>query len=466
MEPAQHLFRAVDSITSFGKVSQFTRPASPHPNHQFRFAYSKAKAPQLDFTRKQTQSVPTGSTADRLEPAETTLDLNFHLNESQDLENRENEEPHDLGRSGEMAAPPLSVTGVTPEGAVENSTKEASSMANAEHSAVPTSGVIASAGNARPPNDVAEPSSASPGQERSLPQKERPPQTMANKVSSKRQESTISYPLVPKPSSNGELLGILLSRFEAEQHSREESRATQLAKDIEIQDLKGVSQNLYEQLQSAKDRERAQQVEISELNETKQQWQHRIQKMNEYVQGLVKDHQRLRKEAKDIQDQQKGMLVEKASLETALKDVHHVVDQDRSRTKKLLLEARHEIGILEQTILDQDRQLRQNADLLVTERDRSQGLGDAITSITTSYQDLTKLFKDYREAIMEKLSDLLQRSNDQIAAAPPPHEDLTPMLDQCLQELRQLDTVKQEDFIALKTALSSYTTRCVGIHIC
>lgn len=463
MEPTHHLCQAVDSITSFGKVAKFTRPATPLPNPQFQFAYSKAKPTQLDFTLKQTQNLRANSNVDRLEPARSavnTIDPRLRPNETQNTESTENEGPHVSKDSAETAAPNFPTKHTTFTGSTEMAAQSGPVTKTAEASIVLSSSTVKpSIENDGPSSEIAEPSPVtSPVQQKLIAQKERHPQTKARK-SITCQGHTVPCPTVSKTSSNGELVGILLSRFEAEQHNREELRACQLAKDIEIQDLKGVSQTLYEQLQEVKDRERLQHMELSDLNKLKPQWQYRIQKMNEYVQSLSDDHQKLRQEAKEIQGQQKDIQMEKASLEAALKEAHHLVDQDRSRTKKILAEARHEMELLKHTLENQQRQLSQNADLLIHERERSQGLANAISNITTDYQDLTKLFTNYRDGVMDKLGDLLQKSDNQIANAPQPQEDLKPIMDQCLQELRELDVVKQKDFLSLKKSLNSYATR-------
>lgn len=462
MEPTHHLCQAVDSITSFGKVAQFTRPASPHPNLQFQFAYSKAKPPQLDFTRKQTQNLGADSNVGRVEPARSavnTVDLRLRPDETQNTESKEDGGPLVSKDSAETATPNFPSKHATVTDSIEKATQSGLVTSTAEASIVLSSSIVEpSTDNVGPSTEIAEPSPvASPAQQKLIAQKERHPQMKARK-SITYQGHTVPCPTVSKTSSNGELVGILLSRFEAEQHNREELRACQLAKDIEIQDLKGVSQTLYEQLQEVKDRERVQQMELSDLNKLKPQWQNRIQKMNEYVQSLLDDHQKLRQEAKGIQEQQKDIQMEKASLEAALKEAYLVVDQDRSRTK-VLAEARHEMELLKQTVENQQRQLSQNADLLIHERERSQGLANAISNISTDYQDLTKLFTNYRDGVMDKLGDLLQKSDNQIANAPQPQEDLKSILDQCLEELRDLDVVKRKDFSSLKKSFNSYAIR-------
>lgn len=464
MEPAHHLCQAVDSITNFGKFSQLTRPASPHPNLQFQFAYSKAKPTQLDFTRKQTQNLRANSNVGRLEPARSAESISrppLRPNETQTPESAEHVEPHVSKDSAKIAEQNCPAKHATFRDSTEMAVQSDPVTSSAEASIVLSSSIVKpSIENVGPSTEITEPSPAtSPAQQKLIAQKERQPQTKARKASIACQSQNVPYPTVSKASSNGELMGILLSRFEAQQHNREELRASQLAMDMEIQDLEGVCQNLYKQLLGFKDREHVYHMELSDFNKLKLQWQHRTQKMNEYVQSLSDDHQKLREEAKEIRGQQKDIQIEKASLEAALKEAHCVVDQDRSQTKKILAEARHEMELLEQAVENQQRQLSQNVDLVIHERERSQGLANAISNITTNYQDLTKLFTNYRDTVMDKLGDLLQRSDNQIANAPQPQEDLKPIMDQCLQELRELDVVKQKDFLSLKRSLNSYATR-------
>lgn len=463
MEPADHLCQAVDSITSFGKFAQLTRPASPHPDLQFQFAYSKAKPHQLDLTRKQTQNLRTKSNVDRLEPARSVgTPINPHIRpiETQNPESTQHEERHASKDSAETSAPniPTKHTAFTDPTDVGDQSGQVTNMVEA--TVVPGSCTAKyNIQNNSPSAEHAEPPLATSPVQKVIAQKERYSQTNARKASITRQGHTVPYPTVSKASSNGELMGILLSRFEAEQQSREELQASQLAKDIEIQDLYGVSQNLNQLLQEAKDRERIQNMEISEFEKLKLQWQHRIQQMNGYIQSFAEDHQKLRREAKEIREQQKHIQTERGSLEAALKEAHHVVDQDRSRARKILTEARHEMELLKHTVEKQKGEISQNADLLLYERDRSQGLANTISNLTTKYQDLTILFTNYRDAVMDKLGNLLERSDDQIANAPEPQQDLKPTMDQCLQELRELDVVKQKDFLSLKRSLNSYATR-------
>lgn len=459
MEPAHHLRQAVDSITSFGKFTQLTRPASPDLN--FQFTYAKAKPPQLDFTRKHTQNLRANSNVDRLEPvrsAGTTIDPHIRPNETQYPESTQHEGPYASKDFAETFALNLPTKHATFTDSTDVAVQSGPVTSMAEATIVPSSCTAKhNIENVSPSAEIAEPSPAtSPVQQNLIAQRERQSQREASITC---QDHIISSSTVSKASSNEELMGILLSRFEAEQKNWEELQASQLAKDMEIQDLKGVSQNLYQQLQEQTDREHIQDMELSELNKFKPQWQRRIHKMNEYVQSLLDDHQKLRQEAKDIREQQKHIRTEKASLEAALKDAHYAVDQNRSGTREILAEARHEMELLEHTVENQKEQISQNADLLIHERDRSQGLANAISNITTKYQDLTILFTSYRDAVMDKLGSLLQRSDDQIANATQPQEDLKPIMDQCLQELRELDVVKQKDFMSLKRSLSSYATR-------
>lgn len=287
------------------------------------------------------------------------------------------------------------------------------------------------------------------------------PQMKADKVLRKHHEPTKAT-LHPKSLNDGELLSILLSRHKADQQNREKLQASQQAKDQEINDLKGVSHTLYEQLQIVKGREHAQQIELSKFYTFKEKWDPRVQLLKESFQSLTDDHHKLGRDATDMREQQKSIHADKAVLELMLKDAHQAFNQDRARTKKVLLEARHEMELLEQTVESQDKELRVNTELLDNERERSQVLEAALSSITKSSEDLTKMFTGHKDVVIEKLTHLLQKSETQVVVATEPQNNLKPVLDQCfgiLKELQKVEMVKPQDFMTLNRAVRSYANR-------
>lgn len=465
MEADHTLSQVVDSITSFGntkaagaEVVQFTRPTSSPTDALVPFTYTKARIPPMDFSRKPAQNPCTDVAISRvgLTQAPNSIALpSVSVDQDQGSLNGEQAVTQATSRSAVTCEPSVPDAVATHSDTAESSRDRDAPTASAEVSATNNLDVPTFEDNVHSSVEDAQLSSAT-----AVHQRVRQPRMMAGKVSRKYQQpSRASLP--PKSLNDGELLSILLSRHKAEQQNREIQQAAQHAKDQEIDDLRGVSHTLYEQLQIVKGREHAQQMELSKLHTFKKQWESRIQTLKEHLESLNKDHQKLGQDAKDMQEQQKSVQIDKAALEVMLKDVHHAFNEDRARTKKILLEARHEMELLEQTVENQDKELRANTDLLDNERDRSQRLEAAMSSITTTNEELVRIFIGHKDMIIEKLTHL-QKSETQVVIAPQPENNLKPVLDQCfgiLKELQNEEMVKPQDFLTLNRAVRSYANR-------
>lgn len=473
MDPLLHISpteQAVNCITSYGrtsiapaKVTQFTRPVSAQSDTQTPFTYTKAKFPQMNLTRKPAQNLAVEQNlhqpivAEAIEAGDVPQEVEASHEISKDPAF---DDSRCSGHKPQSLTEPIPDPEFTRSDVGEKSTTEVEILAPSGASLVPAS----SASCAFLSSEVVLPPCNSTIDERATLQNSHLPQQKSNKIPIKPLGSAESSGLPQLALSNEEQVSILHSRYHNERQRTNDLEASQAAKDIEIQDLKDVSYILYAELQAIQIREKAQKTELSKLHSAKLQWERRIQKVNDHVKDLTDDHQKLREDAMDIQKHQESISAEKASLDKTLKDVHHAIDQDRSRVKKVLVEARHEMELLEQTIEDQDRQLRGNADLLDTERDRSQRLEHAMSNITISYQELTRLFIGHKDILIEKVNDLLQKSDVQIAAAPKFQDGLKSTLDQCfgiLEQLREAETLKPEDLSSLNVAVRSYAKKYV-----
>ncbi|MCJ1470624.1 hypothetical protein MMC07_009270 [Pseudocyphellaria aurata] len=465
------LSQAVDSIVSFGntkasstEVTQFTRPISSPADSLAPFTYSKAKIPQMNFSRKPAQNSridpaicrgPIQAT-DSIAVPSVSVD---HGSSDQGLGSAEQNETPATSRS--VATSQLSVPDVNAAHSetVETCMNRAAPTTIVEASAPYSCGVARLEDNARRSIESAQESSAT-----AVHQRPNQPQMNADKGLEKFQDLTKAT--APPSLNDGELLSILLSRHKADQQNREKILASQHAKDQEISDLKGVSHTLYEQLQIVKGRERAQQRELSKFHTFKEQWEPKMQLLKECFQSLTVEHHQLGQDAKDMQEQCKILQTDKATLEGMLEDVHQTTRQDRARTKKVLAEARHEIEMLGQTVENQQRELRTNTDLLDNERDRGQRLEDVLYNITTNNEELTRMFTGHKDFVIEKLTHLLQKIETPVVVAPPPQENLKPVLDECfgiLKELQKLEMVKPQDFLTLNKAVRSYANRQVAL---
>ena len=252
-------------------------------------------------------------------------------------------------------------------------------------------------------------------------------------------------------------------RYRKEQLEREEARAAVKAKDIELQDLQDISNAIYTQLQEVRQRERVQKAELSRFHNILPQWENRIKKLNDYVQSLTDDHQTLRDNAEEIRKQQETLQADRSEIASALKNAHQKVENDHSKTKKVLVEARHHMEMLEQTVSNQETQLRDDTDLLNVERARSQRLEDEMSKIGISHQHLLELLTEHRRATAEKLDDLVSKSQEVKTITPPPSQDnvesILGEVISLLKELREIEAIKPDDLSKLDASVKCYVER-------
>jgi chromosome segregation ATPase len=266
--------------------------------------------------------------------------------------------------------------------------------------------------------------------------------------------------------SDEDLLNVLLLRQRAQQENRDLLKATQAAKDQEIGDLRDVSHNLYQQLQGLQEQDKEKGTEISRLHAIIPQWENRIRNLTGYVDTLAKNHRDLMRGSKELQKKHEEAEREKSALALMLKDVHESVEKDHRRysaTNKVLIEARHHIEVLEQTVENQERQSRENGDLLHAERDRNQRLEEGMTKLTNSYCELTTMVSGHPEIILENLSRVLEISIHTTAATQAQsHGELKSLLNQCVQMLKNVESteiVKPQDFGKLDNSIRAYAHR-------
>ena len=258
-------------------------------------------------------------------------------------------------------------------------------------------------------------------------------------------------------------LGVLSMLYRKDQLQREKERAALKAKEIELQDLREISNAIYSQLQQVRQREKSQEAELSRFRKTKPQWEIRVKKLSDYVQSLADDHKALKDGAQKIQEQQEILQANKSDLASALKTVQDTVEHDHGKTKKVLIDVRHHMEMLEQTVTIQERQLQQDADLLDTERLRSQRLEAEISKVANGHEHLRELVTDDRLNILGKLDDLLCRSGElQVVTSASSQNYVKPLIDEAISLLKGIqnaEIVKPDDIRRLDVSIRSYADR-------
>ena len=278
--------------------------------------------------------------------------------------------------------------------------------------------------------------------------------------------TTNGPPAPPNPKdayTEEDLLRLLMYRRRLGQQELDYFRATQQQKEAEIQKLRDISNNLHSELQEVEQRETQKTAELSKIKANKPIWESKIKKLVNYVKGLTNDHNRLRDDADDLHKQHENVCIASKDLHNAIDDARKSAEQERIRSQRLEDDARHRIETLAQTVQYQNTQLRNDENLLMATRDRSDRLEDQISRITDSHGQLLELFTGHRDTITGKIDDLLHQAQSMVpptkALESDSHNPLRPMLEQCvgmLQELHRADTVKPEDLRKLNDTMDSF----------
>lgn len=470
------------------KVTQFSRPPSRHEDPFDGFTFTKPKIPQMNFSRKSLET--TSISMDPKSPQQLPTAQAIKLSNSSTTSPGFIEEP-------ESAASVYNTTSNIGNGAshkpsliVDQSIQSISENCETSDAVDETSGTSRVAqtssdadtivNSVTPSQDVRFIDQVSPKITQNAFQsvvgditndptspKSKNPQKTVNEVSRKprtveesKTQST-SRSADSKTSLNEEeLLGALLLHHRREQQKKEVLKASQHAKDLELEDLREVSNDLYQQLHYAREHIKVKEIELSKFYSTVPQWEAKVQRLKEHVQNLITDHQELRKGADELQKRHEDIRTENLVLNTDVQEVRESMDHHQSKTTDILREAKHQIQVLEQTIDNRDIQMQEDGELLDAERARSQRLENEMAEITKSNQGLAKLFTGYRDEIANKLDNILEKSEcAQIINLPDSKDDLKPLLDQCLQLLRRIqvvETVKPKDLELLNSSVRNY----------
>lgn len=259
-----------------------------------------------------------------------------------------------------------------------------------------------------------------------------------------------------------ELMYLLHYKQQNAATERERLQEAFRSKDAELQETIQISNDLYTQLQDLSQRHSNTEAQLSQLKASKPVWESKLKKLSDFVKGLTNDHNRLRDDAKVIREGQDSVVNDKDALFTALREVCQATDRRNTRSAQLVTDARHDMKMFEQTIQHQQVKLQEEEALLVSERQKNKRLEEQISAFATSQEHMQDLFAGHREAITEKINDLLNKASNQVQATAPmsSHDDLMPMLEQCITLLKALTKsnggVKTADFEKLEESMHKY----------
>lgn len=467
---------------------KIARPPSSHEDPFDGFTFTKPKIPQLNFSRKnmETSSMPMDQnslqylpSAQVIKPSNSSA-ISPGLTEKLQSTGIPHNTTNSIQNGVSLVPSPIvdqSARGISEESHAPTPIHETSNMSGAAQASSDTNTAAnseAKSQDAKPVNQltskitheavqpVSDVATNGPASRQS-----RNPQKNLNKFSKKpktllesRPQPT-SHPADLTTSLNEEdLLSALLFHHRREQQRKETLKNSQHAKDLELEDLREVSNDLYQQLHYALEENKAKEIELSRFYSKVPQWENKVQRLKEHVQNLMNDQQELRKGADELDQGQRNAQADRSALNDTIQEVRESMNHDHLRTKRVLREAKHQMQMLEQTVENQDIQLQEDGELLDAERARSHRFENEMAGITKSHQELTKLFTGHRDEVANKLNNLLEKSDvAQTVNLPTSRDDLKPLLDQCLQMLQKIqnvEVVKPQDLQNLNLSVRNY----------
>ena len=260
-----------------------------------------------------------------------------------------------------------------------------------------------------------------------------------------------------------DLLKLLMYRRKQRQQELAAFRATQHQKEVELQQLRDMSNKLYIQLQEMAQREAQKSADLLKLEASQPIWESKIKRLIDFAKGLANDQKRQRQVADDFDKELKDESASRKGLYNVLEAAQMSAEQERFRFQEFKDDARHRVETLAQTVQRQIDKLRSDERSLKAERERSNRLEGQICRITASHGQLLELFTSHRDAITGKIDHLLQQAQSivplQKASESDRRDTIGPRLEQCvgmLQKLYKADTVKPEDLRKLNDTMDSF----------
>lgn len=287
------------------------------------------------------------------------------------------------------------------------------------------------------------------------------PSTRTNLAAS-AQASVTSAPVSETSMPTQEdLLDVLVARYKHDKQVRNQERMNHATV---VQDLRDISDNLWEQLQAERSRGQELGDSLSRYEAKMPAWNTKIKKLSDYVHGLTNDHYSLRDKAKEIQEDQAELQHAKTQINTDLDNINQSLSDSALRSSDALNQAKLDMHLLLQQSQNQEAQLHDNARLLASERETNRSHSTTLAQLISSHNNLTENLTEHQEVQSAKLSTLLEKlTQAPVEEKQDPVEELKAFIQQCLTTtlgaFHNVGTVKAEDVQRLDARLENYAGR-------
>jgi hypothetical protein len=276
--------------------------------------------------------------------------------------------------------------------------------------------------------------------------------------------STDSVPLSAEAGSSPsqeELLTFMLFRARQDKLARDTAKQT---KETELEEAKAAYELLRQQLEELTRQDRAQKAALSKYEKCVPALKVKARKLQEYLAGLSNDHNNLRDDAVAIREQQKGLQANRQEVSSSICDVQKVLQSTNVNNTKVLMDARHEIDMLRQSLDDQKRQIEQHVDRLRSEEERNSRLQQDLSNISRKQQQMVELFQAQGEVMTKRLADVLDKSLDTEPISPEFRQQIGNSLHRCIEllsEIKDTEQVTPQNLQELDTSIKGYTEQYV-----
>ena len=288
-------------------------------------------------------------------------------------------------------------------------------------------------------------------------------------------DSTESHPQQQPAISNAllseaDLLDFLDQRARHDQAWHENIRSLLEQKEDRLLEGEEINTRLNDQLRAFEAREKQYLAEQRRYQTLGQEWKTKIGKLEAYLQGLSRDHNRLRDDAKEIDKEKRDATDEKKQIGREIEEVRSacmVVDRQRTEERKVMTEARLKIALLEQTVRNQEGQMADDHDTIQFERGRTERLQQEVTQIMASQDRMAEILRGYRDTMTERFDEILVLERNSIAETTSREKEHTKIMkDRCealLHRLESTHSVAPEDLQNLDMSIKSYAERYVTL---
>ncbi|KAL2012336.1 hypothetical protein VTN00DRAFT_5054 [Thermoascus crustaceus] len=267
----------------------------------------------------------------------------------------------------------------------------------------------------------------------------------------------------PQPSEE-ELFYLIIHRLRQREENEAAASAIHEQLKTEILGLNEENQSLRAQLEESDIRQRKQESELSSHRGQVEYWRTKLAKLKRFLNGLGKDYENLRSEARNLKSTQISLSEEKGELIKCIQDMKSNVDQVASKISKhpgQLTEMSKTIQSLIESLRSAEEKTEAHRKRLLEEQEQVSTLQDYIQNSSKKQDKKLNLIRNKQSEVLSKLSLAIDHVNKQWQSS---HTNLQSVLGPAVNESSQLikalhdkELVEKTDLERIKESIGAVT---------